>query len=116
MEGFYLLIFSFAFKKMQPHILIDHLASYFKLPDQLLVLFFLIFLQTESSRYWWMDVCPGSGSQTQAHHTTSTIHNEEVQIVDSYKYLGTLFDSQLISKENTESWLSNGVNMESTLR
>ena len=30
--------FSSAFNKMQPHILIERLASYFKLPDQLLVL------------------------------------------------------------------------------
>ena len=31
--------FSLAFNKMQPHILIEHLASHFKLPDQLLRLF-----------------------------------------------------------------------------
>ena len=31
--------FSSAFNKMQPHILIEHLASHFKLPDQLLRLF-----------------------------------------------------------------------------
>lgn len=30
--------FSSAFNKMQPHILIEHLASYFMLPDQILLL------------------------------------------------------------------------------
>ena len=103
---------------MQPHILIDHLASYFKLPDQLLVLFFWFsYKQNPAGTGEWTYV---QDQALKPRLTTglrpSTIHNEEVQIVDSYKYLGTLFDSQLISKENTESWLSNGVNMESTLR
>ena len=40
--------------------------------------------------------------QSQDTPIASTIHNEEVQIVDSYKYFGTFFDSQLSFKENTE--------------
>ena len=33
----------------------------------------------------------------------STIHGEEVQTVQTYKYLGTVFDSQLKFSENTDS-------------
>lgn len=33
----------------------------------------------------------------------STIHDEEVQIIQTHKYLGTVFDSQLTFSENTDS-------------
>ena len=33
----------------------------------------------------------------------SLIHNEGVQVVQTYKYLGTVFDSQLKFRENTDS-------------
>lgn len=172
--------FSSAFNKMQAHILIDHLASHFKLPDQFLVL--LLEFLTNRIQYGCMssirlsntgspqgcvlspplfimytDNCRTSqeGSyivkfsvdtalltllqgqdsdhgqalpafikwcddhfldlnvsktkeliidfrQSQDTPRASTIHNEEVQIVDSYKYLGTMFESQLKFKENTE--------------
>lgn len=59
--------FSSAFNKMQAHILIGHLASHFKLPDQFLV---LLFLQRECS----MDACPVSGFQTQAHLRVVSCH------------------------------------------
>lgn len=38
----------------------------------------------------------------------STIHGEDVQIVDTYKYLGTVFDSQLKFDVNTESVVKRG--------
>lgn len=50
--------------------------------------------------------------QSQDTPRASTIHNEEAQIVDSYKYLDTMFESQLKFKENTE--VTNRVNKEFT--
>ncbi len=38
----------------------------------------------------------------------SIIHGEDVQIVDSYKYLGTVFDSKLKFAQNTESIVKRG--------
>ena len=39
-------------------------------------------------------------------HQTSIIHGENVEIVNSYKYLGTLFDDNLNFILNTESTVS----------
>lgn len=164
---------------MQPHILIERLASYFYLPDQLLALllnfltnrtqqvlingvlsktldankdvsFFLYFLfyiltavgalrqiafllnfqmtllcclqGTESDhgnalpdfvkrcddRFLDLNVSKTKEviidfRKHKANATVSMIHREDAEIVESYKYLGTLFDSQLRFDINTDS-------------
>ncbi len=177
--------FSSAFNKMQPYILIERLASYFNLPDQLLTLFLnfltdrtqqvlvngvmsktwvsntgspqgcvlsplLFILYTDSCRSLkensflvkfsddtaLLSLLQGAESdhgralpvfvkwcddsfldlnvsktkeliidfrKIKTNTTASRIHCEDVEIVNSYKYLGTVFDSQLKFDINSES-------------
>ena len=182
--------FSSAFNKMQPHILIERLSSYFNLPDQLLLLILnfltervqkvfvngimstttvsntgspqgcvlsplLFIMYTDSCRTSlenrflvkfsddtvllsllqgsevdhgpalpeFIDWCDENFldlnvSKTKEMfidfrhanivHKASVIHGEDVQSVESYKYLGTVFDSQLKFDINTESIVKRG--------
>lgn len=182
--------FSSAFNKMQPYILIERLASYFNLPDQLLMLIlnFLtervqqVFVNGQMSNtsvsntgspqgcvlspllfIMYTDSCRTSqerrflvkfsddtvllsllqGSESDhgpalpefvkwcddnyldlnvsktkemiidfrrinTDHKASVIHGEDVQIVESYKYLGTVFDCHLKFDTNTESIVKRG--------
>ena len=182
--------FSSAFNKMQPHILIERVSSYFNFPDQLslLCLNFLIdrtqrvlvngtmsgplisntgspqgcvfssvffILYTDSCRsnrensllvkysddtallsllqgaesnhgcalpdfVQWCDdnLLDLNVSKTKElvidfrtkkpDPVASSIHGEDVQIVDTYKYLGTVFDSHLKFDKNTESLVKRG--------
>lgn len=41
-------------------------------------------------------------------HVASSIHDEEGERVDTYKYLGTVFDSRLKFDKNTEAVVKKG--------